>query len=96
MNHLRSRGHDCSFSPKDADLSVVLSGKFENPLCVKGKRVLVFNVNDWPPPPYGWYIYGPIIKEYYHDTLDVTGTTLNQAMEKIERYILKCSETENS
>ena len=73
----------------DLDVSIILSGKSENPLAVPGRRVLVFNQDEWPPKGRGWkhFWYG-VIKHYYHDLLDVTDcVTPNDAADKITNYM---------
>jgi len=71
------------------DYSIVLGGRFENPLCLSGKRILAYNEKEWRPYPGGWTsFYGPIVKEYYHDFIDLTPCeTVEQAVGEIIGYI---------
>jgi len=74
--------------PKWAEVNIVLSGQFENPRGCKGKRVLVFDKNEWQPRGKGWdTLYGDIIKHYYDDMVDVTEMSFNETAQAIIDYI---------
>ena len=70
--------------PKQADVNVVLSGKFENPMGGKGKRVLVLDKKEW----FHWeQLYGPIVKHYYDAIIDITDLAYKPAVDEIIRYV---------
>jgi hypothetical protein len=72
-----------------ADLNIVLSGQFENPVGYTGKRVMVLNKNEWMPKQGNAWdkMYGDIVKHYYDDIIDVTKLTPKQAATKVIDYI---------
>ena len=73
----------------DLDISIILGGKLENPLAVPGRRILVFNQDEWTPKGRGWkHFWHGVLKHYYHDLLDVTGCeTPNDAADEIIKYM---------
>lgn len=68
---LREQGYKVHGVPEQADVSIVLGGKMENPLCFSGKRVIVFYPPEWVPFPYGGQLFGQIIQHYYHDHINL-------------------------
>ena len=72
-----------------ADLNIVLSGQYENPVGYTGKRVMVLNKNEWiPVKKNAWkYMYRDIVKHYYDEIIDVTGEPPKRIAEKIIDYI---------
>lgn len=55
--------------PEQCDVSVVLSGKFENPNCFYGKRIVLFHRQEWE----GFDgLFHKILKRYYDKVIDVT------------------------
>ena len=73
----------------DLDASISLGGKGENPLAVPGRRILVFNQEEWSPKGRGWkHFWRDVVKHYYHDLLDVTDCkTPNEAAGKIMDFM---------
>lgn len=66
------------------DISVILSGQFENPLCVDGKRVLILNRGEWGKGGNEWEgFYGNIAKHYYHEIIDATEMDLGGVVDTI-------------
>ena len=72
-----------------ADLNIILSGQFENPVGFTGKKVMVLNKNNWVPVPGNAWdtMYGDIVKHYYDDIIDVTKLTPKQAAIRVIDYI---------
>jgi hypothetical protein len=72
-----------------ADLNIILSGQFENPVGYTGKRVMVLNKNEWVPRQGNAWdkMYGDIVKHYYDDIIDVTKLSPKQAAIKVIDYI---------
>lgn len=72
-----------------ADLNIVLSGQFENPVGFTGKRVMFLNKNHWVPREGNAWdtMYGDIVKHYYDDIIDVTKLTPKQAAIRVMEYI---------
>lgn len=70
--------------PQEADISVVLSGKFENPCILKGKKVWAYTASEWTMPGFSSYI--PVVKEYYDETINLTDLTDDQIVDKLMDY----------
>ena len=72
-----------------ADLNIVLSGQFENPVGFTGKRVMVLNKNPWVPAAGKVWdeMYADIVKHYYDEIIDVTELTPEQAALRVIDYI---------
>jgi hypothetical protein len=87
---LENRKHIIHRKPREADVSIVLSGLYENPVLVKGKRVLAFKAQEWiagVAPPHGWRLYEPVLKEYYDDFIDLAGLDSKKSAKRIIEYI---------
>ena len=84
---LQKRGFVIHREAEPADVSIALSGKLENPLALSGKRVLAYAPGEWQPQYYGWRFFARILKHYYHDFIDLSGTSAKEAVDKIERYV---------
>lgn len=87
IKELKARGYQVYHDVEPADVSIVLSGKLENPLCFSGKRVLAFTPGEWQPEYYGWRFYARILENYYDDFINLGQTTVKGAADKIEEYI---------
>lgn len=92
---LEKRGHRTYKEAEPCDVSIALSGQFENPLALHGKRVLAYVPQEWKPEYYGWRFFARILEHYYHDFIDLTGTDIYEAANRIEEYIKGCSKTES-
>jgi hypothetical protein len=91
ISELVDRGHKVYCEAEPADVSIVMSGQFENPLSFSGKRVLAFAPGEWLPEYWGWRFWGRILEHYYDDHIDLTGTkTIAAAVDKIVEYVNKC------
>jgi hypothetical protein len=89
LDSLRGRGYKICYEAEEADISVVLSGKFENPLALSGKRILVFARGQWFPQHGFQQIWHRLLAEYYDDMVDVAQTSRKEAIKKIEDCIAK-------
>ena len=90
IEELNSRGYHIHRDAQPADVSIVLSGQFENPLALTGKRVIAFVQNEWKPSPFVWRFMGTVLEHYYHAGIDLSGTkTPAEAADKITSYIEK-------
>jgi hypothetical protein len=74
------------------EMTVVLSGQFENPMLIHGKRVLFFNKHEWFPcvkdKDNAWdTMYRDIVKHYYDDMIDITGIHPRAAAQRVMDYI---------
>jgi hypothetical protein len=90
IDHLERRGQKCYEEPQDVDVSIVLSGVFENPAILKGRKVLAFKPQDWVshiPPPKGWMLYKNVLQLYYHDFIDLSGLSPKKSAKRIIEYI---------
>ena len=74
---------------KPADVNIVLSGLFENPVGYTGKKVLVFNSGEWYPSKLNAWdaMYRDIVKHYYDEMIDVTGKTPKEIVNTVIGYI---------
>lgn len=82
---LKRKGLKVHYKPVKADVYIVLGGRFENPLCMKGKRILVFHKSEWAPSETGWdYWYGHLMQEYYDTLIDCTGASLGDVVKTIQ------------
>ena len=79
--HLVQNGFKIYEQAEPADCSIVISGRYENPLSLTGKKILIFNENEWASQ--FWGVFEPIVKEYYDELVDITGRTLDQATQII-------------
>jgi hypothetical protein len=81
-------------SKVESDVYLVLSGRFENPLCLRGgKRVLLYNRAEWFPNynDTGWKWYKRLLRHYYADMVDCTELSAKEIVKQIE-----CLKTANS
>jgi len=90
IHGLQDKGYEVYAEPQPADHAIILSAQFENPLVFKCPRVAVVHTGEWVPSPYGYRFYGPIIKEYYDEILDVTDCSLDETIDLIEEHIKQC------
>ncbi len=96
MDHLKRRKTKCYCEPQEADVSIVLSGMFENPALVSGKKVLAFRPQEWVPsipPPKGWMLYSGVLAKYYDDFIDLSGLTPRKSAKRIIEYIDEVKES---
>jgi len=82
---LQDRGYTIETDVRPADITVVLSGTFLNPLAMPGRRLLVCHTKEWGSL---WdSVYQYILKEYYHKILIIDKIPLNQIPDKIRGMI---------
>jgi len=93
VDGLRLAGLKVYQEPRDVDVSIVLSGKYENPSLLKGRKIIAFDAVEWLKfitPPYGWDNYKIVLEEYYDDFLNLTGMEPAQRVKAVkmcaERY----------
>ena len=97
--HLKKRKHEVHRDPQEADVSIVLSGLFENPMVVKGRKVLAFKAQEWLgaiTPPHGWRLYEPVLKMVYDDFIDLAGLDSKKSAKRIIEYINEIKEPRSS
>lgn len=70
--------------PIPCDVSVVLNGKFVNPLPLYGKKILLYKIADWQPVKWK-AMYQPVIEEYYDTLIDITNRNLEEVRAEIEK-----------
>ena len=70
--------------PVDCDVSVVLGGRLENPLALKGKKVLAFKKDEWRMVKWDM-VFRMILEEYYDDFIDTTGLNPEGTLRRIEQ-----------
>jgi len=88
IHGLQDKGYEIYGDPVPVDHAIILGAQLENPLAFKCPRTAVIHVDEWYPPPYGYYrFYGPIVKEYYDEILDVSDCNLDETINKIEEHI---------
>lgn len=87
---LLQRGIEVHRKVQDCDVALILSGQFENPIPFK-KRVLVYVEKERPDKLCFWrqLNHFPIIEKYYDGFLNLSGSTLGEAVDKIIAYIEK-------
>jgi hypothetical protein len=92
INGLMNKGFEVSFFPEKTDLSIVLGGRFENPMVFEGERVLFFNPSQWPPSANnaGFKFFQPVIKEYYDEMIEVSESN---AVDVITKYVRRKQST---
>lgn len=87
---IRDAGYTVDKDKSDADVSIVLSGRFENPLIFKGKKVMAYDAMEWlrnVPIPWGFESYKVILDEYYDDFIDLTNLNVQERADKVIEYI---------
>jgi len=87
---LKDAGVYVSNVAEDADVSIVISGKFVNTQSLSGKKVLAYNAYEWlrnVPMPMGFNMYKFILDEYYDDFIDLTNLSVEDCAKKILDYI---------
>lgn len=72
------------FRPEPADISIVLSGRFENPTLLTGKRILFCIPSEWGRY---WEEYKLILEAYYDEIHDFAGKNDRQKADMILQYI---------
>jgi hypothetical protein len=69
--------------PVECDISIVLSGKFVNPLPLHGKKILLYS-NDWSPLKWE-AMFEIVLEEYYDEMINVEGKDIGKVIEKIRK-----------
>ena len=82
IEYLEVKGHDILDHPEKCDVSIVLSGRFENPNCFYGKKILLFNRQEWTGGLD--YFFHRILEKYYDDIIDVTKRNFGEILTIIE------------
>ena len=81
IKRIQKQGHKVLDCPEKCDVSIVLSGKFENPSCFYGKRVLLFHSAEW-----GDFsdFFHKILTRYYDKVIDITDFNFKDALSVIK------------
>ena len=76
------QGHTIHTEPIKCDISVVLNGKFVNPLPLYGKKVLLYKADEWGAVK--WKpLFQPVLEEYYDLMIDIEGRDIGEVLEEI-------------
>ena len=87
---LGNKGYETARKYEDVDVSIVLSGKAENPVGFRGRKVLFYKKQEWVPHipvPLGFNMFKPILKEYYDEMHDISALNENECVYEIIGYI---------
>lgn len=90
IKELRKKNLEVFDTPTNADISIVISGYYENPAILKGRKVLVVDVTEWfkgLPAPNGFKLAQPVLEEYYDDFLNLSGMKPGEKAIEIKKYI---------
>ena len=90
VHAVSSRGVPVYVHPIEADVSVVISGVFENPAMLWGKRIIAFDATEWftgMPVPKGWTMVAGVIEKYYDDGLNLTHMDVEEKADAIVKYV---------
>ena len=74
----------------EAEVSLVISGFFENPANLHGKTVLAYDATEWfpeAPVPKGFSLVAPILMHYYDDALNLSYMTTEEKADAIVRWV---------
>lgn len=83
---LENKGHKVYDKAVDGERFIVLGGKSENPLCLKGHRTLIFHTAQWGNKWRGFFF--DILKHYYDKVVDVSNCkSAGEAVAIIEREL---------
>lgn len=78
INILKENGIDILTESEETDVSIVLSGAWENAGILQGKRILFYDIKDWMEKepdrlePYKFELYRPILEEYYDEFINLS------------------------
>lgn len=79
---VKELGYNIHTEPVECDISIVLNGKFVNPLPLRGKKILFYHTSDWQL--HKWKaMFKPILEEYYDDLIDIEGQEIKDVIEEI-------------
>lgn len=81
---IKEFGYNIHTEPVECDCSVVLNGKFVNPLPLYGKKILLYILSDWTTHKWKW-MFQHILEEYYDEMIDIEGEELKDVIEKIHQ-----------
>lgn len=94
VNYLIQNGVPVNSDSVESDTFIVLGGQFENPLCLNGKRILLYKKQEWYPSimSQGWDVmYSNLLKHYYDEMIDCSDDSPKDILEKV-----RCLITANS
>jgi hypothetical protein len=84
LEYLEDNGVPIYSKAVDSDLSIVIGGKFENPIALKGKRVLFYDKGEWGG---AWPLFGFIATAYYDEVIDLSNLSSSEKAGRIREYI---------
>ena len=83
VKYMLEQGLDVYSESSPADYSIVLSGKWENPQSLTGKKILIYAPREWVPYPSRWTFCKEIIKEYYDEMIEVKSNNRDEILKQV-------------
>ena len=80
VDELENRGYRVNRDYVDADVAIVLGGRYNNPI-LWDKRVLFYNHTHWGNLWHG--VFHDVVREYYNKLIDATNGNLEGIVGKI-------------
>jgi hypothetical protein len=69
------------------DVSVVLGGRYENPMVIRGRKVLFYKIWDGENERMVFQtVYLPVLKQFYDETVDISRMSNKEILRKIKSY----------
>ena len=97
VHAVSKRGVPVLVHPVESDVSVVISGHYENPCMLWGKKVLAFDATEWftkMPVPKGFQMFQPILEHYYDEFINLSNLDIEEKADAIVKYVRGLNETE--
>jgi hypothetical protein len=80
IDELESRGYRVNIEYVDADVAIVLGGRYNNPI-LWNKKILFYNHTHWGNLWHG--MYEDVVRKYYDRMVDATSGTLEGIVDTI-------------
>ena len=81
---VKELGYTLHTEPVECDVSVVLNGKFVNPLPLRGEKILFYKLEDWQRVKWK-AMFEPILEEYYDELIDISDRNLEELIESLNK-----------